>query len=84
MILSQEIASEQYGVGFALDNTKLRDQVNEVLKEMAEDGTMAAVSKKWFGEDITIIDGNGETATEAVSEGVPEAATETAQEGTTE
>ncbi len=84
VILSQEIASEQYGVGFALDNTKLRDQVNEVLKEMAEDGTMAAVSKKWFGEDITIIDGNGETATEAVSKGIPEAATETAQEGTTE
>ena len=55
-ILDQEISSEQYGVGFALDNTELRDKVNDTLKEMASDGTLAEISEKWFGEDITIIE----------------------------
>jgi polar amino acid transport system substrate-binding protein len=56
VILDQEISSEQYGIGFALDNTELRDQVNDTLKEMAADGTLAEISEKWFGEDITIIE----------------------------
>ena len=55
-ILDEEISSEQYGVGFAKDNTELRDQVDEILKEMAADGTLAEISEKWFGEDITIIE----------------------------
>lgn len=54
-ILDYEIATEEYGVGFAKGNEVLRDQVQKVLEEMAEDGTMAEISKKWFGEDITII-----------------------------
>ena len=54
-ILDYEIAAEKYGVGFAKGNEVLRDQVQKVLEEMAEDGTMAEISKKWFGEDITII-----------------------------
>ena len=54
-ILDYEIAAEEYGVGFAKGNEVLRDQVQKVLEEMAEDGTMAEISKKWFGEDITII-----------------------------
>ncbi|WP_422137517.1 amino acid ABC transporter substrate-binding protein [Endozoicomonas sp. ALC020] len=31
----------------------LRDQVNSALAAMAEDGTLASISGKWFGGDIT-------------------------------
>lgn len=54
-ILDYEIAAEEYGIGFAKGNEVLRDQVQKVLEEMAKDGTMAEISTKWFGEDITTI-----------------------------
>lgn len=54
-ILDYEIASEAYGIGFAKGNEALRDAVQKTLEEMAEDGTMAEISTKWFGEDITTI-----------------------------
>lgn len=55
VILEEEISAEEYGVGFAKGNEAVRDQIQKVLKEMAADGTMAEISTKWFGEDITII-----------------------------
>ena len=54
-ILDYEIASEQYGVGFAKGNDAVKDQVQKTLEEMATDGTLAKISTKWFGEDITTI-----------------------------
>lgn len=54
-ILDEIVASEEYGVGFLLGNTELRDQVQKTLEDMAADGTMAKISEKWFGSDITII-----------------------------
>lgn len=54
-ILDQALTSETYGVGFKLGNTELRDQINDTLYEMADDGTLAQISTKWFGEDITTI-----------------------------
>ena len=54
-ILDEEIASEQYAVGFKLGNTELRDEVQNALDEMAADGTVAEISNKWFGEDVTIL-----------------------------
>ena len=54
-ILDYEIAAEEYGVGFAKGNEALRDQVQSALEEMAKDGTLAEISTKWFGEDITTI-----------------------------
>ena len=41
------VSSEQYGIGFKLGNTKLRDEVQETLDEMNEDGTFAEIAKKW-------------------------------------
>ena len=32
---------------------KLREEINEGIKEMKSDGTLAKLSKKWFGEDYT-------------------------------
>jgi polar amino acid transport system substrate-binding protein len=55
VILSEAVASEEYGVGFLLGNTALRDKVQKALKEMAADGTLAKISNEWFGEDITTI-----------------------------
>ena len=54
-VLDQAVASEEYGVGFLLGNTELRDKVQKTLEEMAADGTMAEISNKWFGKDVTII-----------------------------
>ncbi|SFB04201.1 polar amino acid transport system substrate-binding protein [Acetitomaculum ruminis DSM 5522] len=54
-VLDEELASEQYGVGFLKGNTKLRDKVNDTLKEMVKDGTFAEISEKWFSEDVGII-----------------------------
>lgn len=45
VILDEEIAAEQYGVGFLKGNTELRDQVQAVMYEMVEDGTFEAIAK---------------------------------------
>ncbi len=34
-----------------MDQSGLRDELNEVLKEMQEDGTLTELSTKWFGQD---------------------------------
>lgn len=47
IILDQLLATEQYGVGFLLGNTELRDKVEATLKEMAEDGTLEKIAEKW-------------------------------------
>lgn len=54
-ILDETLASEEYGVGFLKGNEDLRDKVQEALEEMAADGTMKAISEKWFGRDVTTI-----------------------------
>lgn len=55
VILEETLASEQYGIGFKKGNEALRDKVQGVLEEMAADGTMAEISNKWFGRDVTTI-----------------------------
>ena len=54
-ILDEAISAEEYGVGFLKGNTQLRDKVQKTLEDMAKDGTMAKISNKWFGSDITTI-----------------------------
>lgn len=54
-VLDEVIATEEYGIAFDKDNEELRDKVQKTLEEMAKDGTMAKISEKWFGEDITTI-----------------------------
>lgn len=55
VILEEPLAAEEYGVGFKLDNEELRDDVQGALEEMQADGTLKAVSEKWFGKDVTTI-----------------------------
>ena len=47
VILDQYLATEQYGVGFLLGNTALRDQVEATLLEMAADGTIDRIAADW-------------------------------------
>lgn len=55
IVLEETLAAEEYGVGFLLGNEKLRDTVQTTLEAMAKDGTVAKISEKWFGKDITTI-----------------------------
>ena len=54
-ILDETLSSEEYGIGFKKGNEELRDKVQGALDEMAADGTMAEISEKWFGRDVTTI-----------------------------
>ena len=54
-ILSGSLAEEEYVDGFRKDDQALRDRVQEVLYEMNADGTLAEISNRWFGSDITSI-----------------------------
>ncbi|MDQ0162958.1 amino acid ABC transporter substrate-binding protein [Aeribacillus alveayuensis] len=38
---------------FRKGNEELVEAVNEVLEEMKQDGTLAKLSEKWFGEDVS-------------------------------
>ena len=55
-VLDEQLASEQYGVGFLKGNTALRDEVEAVLKEMADDGTILKIAKNYsdFGMEESI------------------------------
>ena len=47
------ITKEPFGVAFRKEDVELRAAVQKTLDRMVKDGTMAKISKKWFGEDIT-------------------------------
>lgn len=49
-----DLGDDFYAIGFAQDNTELRDKVNEALQTLVDDGTAAEISEKWFGRDIVI------------------------------
>lgn len=53
--LSESLASEEYGIAFRKNDIKLTNEVQSILEQMATDGTVAAISKKWFGNDISVI-----------------------------
>ncbi|MCR4656868.1 MAG: amino acid ABC transporter substrate-binding protein [Lachnospiraceae bacterium] len=54
-ILDEELVSEQYGVGFLKGNTKLRDEVQETLDEMAADGKFMEIAEEWGLQDAVIL-----------------------------
>ena len=63
-ILDEALQAEQYGVGFKLGDTKLRDAVQATLKEMAKDGTAAKISATWFeGENKFVMSADAVAAT---------------------
>lgn len=56
-VLSESLAKEGYGIGFRKDSdgAALRDKVWATLEEMGKDGKLAEITKKWFGNDISVI-----------------------------
>lgn len=66
VMLEERLSTEEYGIGFKLGNTELRDEVQLTLLEMLEDGTFENIVKKWGLEesaclskkDTTYIDGS--------------------------
>lgn len=51
VMLDEKLATEQYGIGFKLGNTELKDKVEKTLLEMAEDGTVLKIAKQYGLED---------------------------------
>lgn len=47
-------AEEEYGIGFRKGDKTFAAEVDRILDEMAKDGAAAAISKKWFGEDVLV------------------------------
>lgn len=76
-MLDEALATEEYGVGFRKDDLELVAKVNELLEEMAADGTLAEISTKWFSSDITIIGKDAEQAEPAAAEPAATDAVET-------
>lgn len=54
-ILSATLKIEDYAVGFRKGDDALMEKVEEILHEMKEDGTLANISIKWFGKDVTTL-----------------------------
>ncbi len=54
-VINESLANEGYGIGFRKNEPELRDAVWNILKEMQSDGTVTAISQKWFGRDISVI-----------------------------
>lgn len=56
-VVEESLSKEAYGIGFRNDENgiELRDKVQKVLLEMAEDGTVEKISENWFGKDISVI-----------------------------
>jgi polar amino acid transport system substrate-binding protein len=51
-VLSEDFGDEEYGIGFRLSNTTIRDIVNDTLFDLIESGEALSISTKWFAEDI--------------------------------
>lgn len=54
-VIPTPLSSEEYSVCFRKNEPELRDYVEKILLEMAADGTIAEYSKKWFGQDVSLI-----------------------------
>lgn len=54
-VLSESLAPEQYGIAFKKGNVALRDAVQKALNDMEKDGTVASISNKWFGTNLSVI-----------------------------
>ncbi|MCQ2561719.1 MAG: transporter substrate-binding domain-containing protein [Clostridia bacterium] len=53
-ILDGEVDSEQYAVGFKLGNEEMAAQITKVLHEMADDGTMLEIAKKYEDAGLSV------------------------------
>lgn len=50
-MLEEQISTEKYGIGFKLGNIELRDEVQDTLFDMLDDGTFEKIATKWGLQD---------------------------------
>ena len=55
-MLDEGLADEYYGIGCAKGAIALREAIDKALDELYEDGSIDALSTKWFGKNIVIRD----------------------------
>jgi len=53
-LLTDNLTTEEYAVGFKKGDTATRDAVQAELDKMIADGTFKTISEKWFGTDVSI------------------------------
>lgn len=52
-VLSERLSEEAVGIAFRKEDKALRDAVCAAIEAIKADGTYAAISKKWFGVDVS-------------------------------
>lgn len=70
IMLDERISSEKYGVGFLRGNTALRDDVQQTLLEMLEDGTFAKIAEEWGLSDSVCLSADDVLADSSAKEDV--------------
>lgn len=54
------LGDDYYVIGFAKENTELRDKVNNAIQAVIDNGKAAEVSNTWFGRNIVVFEPLGE------------------------
>ncbi len=49
-----EMGSELHGIGFRKEEDTFREEMDRIINEMKEDGTLERISKKWFGNNLIL------------------------------
>lgn len=70
VMLSEQLSTEQYGIGFYLGNTQLRDEVQSTLLEMLDDGTFLTIAKNWGLEECICLSHDEPAVSAAVAQKV--------------
>lgn len=52
-VAAETVEQAETAFAFAQGSTALADAVNTALEELSDDGTLAKISEKYFGEDVT-------------------------------
>jgi polar amino acid transport system substrate-binding protein len=52
-LLDESLSHDDYAVALRRNDSRLQDAFDKALDAMKADGTSAAISKKWFGSDLT-------------------------------
>ena len=53
--LPECLVEEKLAIGFRKGDIALRDRIQKIMYAMNDDGTLAKISEKWFGGDITTL-----------------------------
>lgn len=56
IVLNDFLYAENYVIGFRKEDKALTEAVNDALRELKKDGTLAEISTQWFGEDKTTVE----------------------------